>query len=133
MRWPEAIIELEREKEQVERETLHGLMLPKQEQVMKEAIHLSLQDSHKSRDNSTGFTINWGELGYPEKKSQDVWFPKSFGNVNYQVDVSFRKSSYANNTGCILAWERVSASVVRISGGTQSSFTGCSYIAVGFS
>ena len=27
---------------------------------MKEAIHLSLQDSHKSRDNSTGFTIQWG-------------------------------------------------------------------------
>lgn len=86
-----------------------------------------------ARDNSTGFTINWGELGYPEKKSQDVWFPKSFSNVNYQVGVSFRKSSYANNTGCILTWERVSTSVVRISGGAQSSFTGCSYIAVGFS
>lgn len=86
-----------------------------------------------ARDNSTGFTVQWGELGYPNNASTDVHFPRSFRNTSYQVDVSFRKGSYANNTGCILAWERVSNSVVRISGGTQSSFTGCSYIAVGFS
>lgn len=86
-----------------------------------------------ARDNSTGFTVQWGELGYPNNASTDVHFPRSFSNINYQVDVSFRKGSYANNTGCVLAWERVSNSVVRISGGAQSSFTGCSYIAVGFS
>lgn len=86
-----------------------------------------------ARDNSTGFTVQWGELGYPNNASTDVHFPRSFSNTSYQVDVSFRKGSYANNTGCVLAWERVSNSVVRISGGAQSSFTGCSYIAVGFS
>ena len=86
-----------------------------------------------ARDNSTGFTVQWGELGYPNNASTDVHFPRSFSNTSYQVDVSFRKRSYANNTGCVLAWERVSNSVVRISGGAQSSFTGCSYIAVGFS
>lgn len=86
-----------------------------------------------SRDNSTGFTVQWGELGYPNNASTDVHFPRSFSNTSYQVDVSFRKGSYANNTGCVLAWERFSNSVVRISGGAQSAFTGCSYIAVGFS
>lgn len=86
-----------------------------------------------ARDNSTGFTVQWGELGYPNNSSRDVYFPRSFRNTSYQVELSFRKGSYADNRGCILTWERVSHAVVRISGGTQSSFTGCSYIAVGFS
>ena len=102
MRWPEAIIELEREKEQVERETLHGLMLPKQEQVMKEAIHLSLQDSHKSRDNSTGFTIVWGTVG----AGNGTWasFARSFSSVLSVTLGAWDSSNYSwgnnlNNSG----------------------------------
>ncbi|WP_462372928.1 gp53-like domain-containing protein [Turicimonas muris] len=86
-----------------------------------------------ARDNSTGFTVQWGELGYPNNKSTDVYFPRSFSSTTYQVDLSFRKGSYANNSGCLLTWERVANNIVRISGGQQSSFTGCSWIAVGFS
>ncbi|WP_460175865.1 gp53-like domain-containing protein [Turicimonas sp. TL08] len=98
---------------------LHSILLP--------------LDSANPRDNSTGFTVQWGELGYPNNKSTDVYFPRSFSSTTYQVDLSFRKGSYANNSGCLLTWERVANNIVRISGGQQSSFTGCSWIAVGFS
>lgn len=85
-----------------------------------------------SRDNSTGFTIQWGVCNVAHTSNTQVWFPRQFGSCHMAV-ATFRKASAHTGAEGTITINIESGSSMRIYQWDAGSCSGIYWTAVGFS
>ena len=85
-----------------------------------------------SRDNSTGFTIQWGVCNVAHTSNTQVRFPRQFGSCHMAV-ATFRKASAHTGAEGTITINIESGSSMRIYQWDAGSCSGIYWTAVGFS
>lgn len=85
-----------------------------------------------ARDNSTGFTIQWGVCNVAHTSNTKVWFPRQFGSCHMAV-ATFRKANAHTGAEGTITINIESGSSMRIYQWDAGSCSGIYWTAVGFS